>query len=158
MRALYYLGALASLSLVAVPAAAQQSVTAQDDIKVTREQIRRDRGEVVRAAMVLDSAEAAKFWPLYQQYKDEQAKIGDKSMKALTDFAAKYDALDDTNSKSVLDNWLGARADQAKLAQKWRPKFAKAIGEKKTLRFYQVESKLDAIVQGEVLLNIPLAK
>ena len=44
------------------------------------------------------------------------------------------------------------------VAKKWRGKFVKAIGEKKTLRFYQIESKLDQAIQGEVLQAIPLAR
>ena len=57
----------------------------------------------------------------------------------------------------MLDDWLGAREEQAKLAKKWRGKFTKTIGEKKTLRFYQIEAKLDQIIQGEILQAVPLA-
>jgi hypothetical protein len=156
MRVLALAGALFLLA-GAVPLAAQQPSSVQDDIKVTREGIKNDRQAIVRAAMRLDSAQAAKFWPVYHDYKAEQDKINDRSWKALTDFAASYDKLDDANSKPVLDNWLGAREEQAKLAKKWRGKFAKAIGEKQTLRFFQVESKLDLLVQGEVIQQIPLA-
>jgi len=151
--------ALAALLLAAGagPLVAQQPTSTQDEIKLTREGIRQDRQAIVRAAMKLDSAQAGRFWPIYHDYKAEQDKIGDRSWKALTDFAENYDKLDDANSKPVLDNWLGAREEQAKLAKKWRGKFAKAIGEKQTLRFFQVESKLDQLVQGEVIQQIPLA-
>jgi len=156
MRVLVLMSALATMSL-ATPLAAQQP-TMDQEIKLTRDEIRRDRQAIVKAAMPLDEAESAKFWPLYGEYKAESEKIGDRSWKALTGFAKNYDGLGDETSKMVLDDWLGAREDQAKLAKKWRGKFVKAIGEKKTLRFYQIESKLDQAIQGEVLQAIPLAR
>jgi hypothetical protein len=156
MRALVLMSALATMSL-AVPLAAQQP-TMQQEIRLTRDEINRDRQAIVKAALPLDAAESAKFWPLYSEYKLEQEKIGDRSWKALTGFATNYEGLGDETSKTVLDDWLGAREGQAKLAKKWRGKFAKAIGEKKTLRFYQIESKLDQAIQGEIIQAIPLAR
>jgi hypothetical protein len=157
MRVLILASALMTMSL-AVPLAAQQPATVQDEIKLTRAGIQKDRQVIVKTALPLDNAEAAKFWPIYSEYKAEQEKIADRSWKALTAFGENYDKLGDETSKSVLDEWLGAREAQAKLARKWRGKFAKAIGEKKTLRFYQIEGKLDQVIQGEIMQQIPLAK
>jgi len=158
MRPFVVMSAFVAMSLAAVPLAAQQPTSVQQEIKLTRAEIRRDRQAIVKAAMPLDSVESAKFWPVYEEYKSEQEKIGDRSWQALTGFAKNYDGLGDATSKTVLDDWLGAREDQAKLAKKWRGKFVKAIGEKKTLRFYQIESKLDQAIQGEILQAIPLAR
>lgn len=150
---------VALLALAATaPLAAQQPASVTEEIRLTREQIARDRQEIVRQALKLDSAQSERFWPVYKEYKAEQEKIGDKSWKALTAFGKSYDNMDDATAKLVLDNWTSASEDRAKLAKKWRGKFAKAIGEKQTLRFYQIEGKLDYLVQGEVIAQIPLAK
>ena len=157
MRVLVLMSALATLSF-ATPLAAQQPTSVDKEIKLTRDEIRRDRQAIVKAGMPLDATESAKFWPIYSEYKAEQEKIGDRSWKALTGFANNYEGLGDATSKTVLDDWLGAREDQAKLAKKWRGKFVKASGEKKTLRFYQIEAKLDQAIQGEIIQAIPLAR
>lgn len=157
MRVLALVGALVTVALTTAPLAAQNP-EAQAEFKLTRAEIQRDRQAIVRAALKLDSVQSATFWPVYTEYKTEQEKSSDRAFKALSDFATNYDKLDDVNAKPVLDNWLGAREDQAKLARKWRSKFSKAIGEKKTLRFYQIESKLDQAIQGELIQQIPLAK
>ena len=156
MRVVILMSALAAVSLAA-PLAAQQPANVQQEIQLTRSGIQKDRQAIVKAALPLDNAEGAKFWPLYADYKTEQEAIANRSWKALTSFAENYDKLGEETSKAVLDDWVGAREDQAKLAKKWRGKFSKAIGEKKTLRFYQIEAKLDQIIQGEVLQAVPLA-
>lgn len=150
--------AVAALVLVARPLAAQQKDALKGEIALTRQEIQTGRQEIVRAALPLGEAEAQKFWPLYREYKEEQARTADKSWAALEEFAKGYDKLDEVTAKSVTDNWLSSREAQAKLAKKWRGKFAKAIGEKNTLRFYQIESKLDHMIQGEINQAIPLAK
>jgi hypothetical protein len=150
--------AVAALALVARPLAAQQKDALKGEIALTRQEIQTGRQEIVRAALPLGEAEAQKFWPLYREYKEEQARTADKSWTALEEFAKGYDTLDEVTAKSVTDNWLSSREAQAKLAKKWRGKFAKAIGEKNTLRFYQIESKLDHMIQGEINQAIPLAK
>ena len=38
------------------------------------------------------------------------------------------------------------------------PKFRQAVGDKKAARFYQIENKIDAIVNFELAANIPLAQ
>jgi hypothetical protein len=156
MRVLILASALMTASLAA-PLAAQQPTTVQEDIKLTRAGIQKDRQAIVKAALPLDNTEATKFWPLYTEYKAEQEKLGDRLWKALTSFAENYDKLGDETAKSVLDEWLSVREDQAKLAKKWRGKFTGAIGEKKTLRFYQIENKLDQVIQNEATQGIPLA-
>jgi hypothetical protein len=156
MRVVILMSAVATMSLAA-PVAAQQPANVQQEVQLTREGIQKDRQAIVKAALPLDNAEAAKFWPLYTEYKTEQEAIGNRSWKALTSFAENYDKLGEETSKAVLDDWLGAREEQAKLAKKWRGKFTKTIGEKKTLRFYQIEAKLDQIIQGEILQAVPLA-
>ena len=150
--------AAAGLVAVAAPAAAQYDDVRADDIKLTRDVIRSDREKIVRAAMKLDSAEAARFWPVYREYRVEQEKNSDRSWKALTQFADNYETMDEATSKMVIDEFLSAREGQAKLARKWHGKFAKAIGEKKALRYYQIESKLDQAIQGEIVQQIPLAR
>jgi hypothetical protein len=157
MRKSFVAVALLALASTA-PLAAQQPASVTEEIRLTREQIARDRQEIVRQALKLDSAQSVAFWPIYKEYKAEQEKIGDKSWKALTEFGKNYDRMDDATAKVVLDNWTAASEDRAKLAKKWRGKFVKAIGEKPTLRFYQIEAKLDYLVQGEVIAQIPLAK
>jgi hypothetical protein len=148
----------AVLSLLAAPLAAQQPATLQDEIAYTRQEIATNRQEIVRQSLKLDEAQGAKFWPLYREYKAEQSKIADKQWATLTEFAKSYESLDDVTSKKVLDEWLAAGEDRAKLAKKWRGKFGKAIGDKNTLRFYQIEGKLDHLIQREAIAQIPLVR
>jgi hypothetical protein len=144
-------------AMMAGPAMAQQDAL-KGEIAMTRQQIQTGRQEIVRAALPMSDAEAERFWPLYRDYKEEQARVADRSWKALEEFAKGYDKMDEATAKSVTDNWLSSREDQAKLARKWRGKFSKVLGEQKTLRFYQIESKLDHLVQGEINQAIPLTK
>ena len=157
MRLPLVLIALGAGLLAAPPLAAQQP-TMQEELRLTRQEIERDREKIVRAALPLSEEQAARFWPLYQEFRLEQQKVGDLQVKAVTAFAGSYESLDDATAKAVLDDWLKANEQRTKLAQKWHGKFAKAIGERNTLRFYQLEGKLNHLIQGETVMQIPLAR
>jgi hypothetical protein len=42
--------------------------------------------------------------------------------------------------------------------ESYLPKFRKAVGDKNAARFYQIENKIDAVVNFELAANIPLAQ
>ena len=45
-----------------------------------------------------------------------------------------------------------------KLMESYLPKFSKTVGDKKAARYYQIENKIDAIVNFELAAKIPLAQ
>ena len=62
--------------------------------------------ELVAANLQLTEAEAAKFWPLYNEYRAKHSQIGDRTVALVNDFAANYDALSDEKAKDLLRRQL----------------------------------------------------
>ena len=52
--------------------------------------------------------------------------------------------------------WVKVGEDYAKLQGAWIKKFQPVLGSKGTIRFYQIESRLDLIVQAAMASEIPL--
>jgi hypothetical protein len=53
-----------------------------------RQEAGQDRRNIVRANMLLTETESARFWPLYDQYRAERQKIGDRRVRLIPDFLA----------------------------------------------------------------------
>jgi hypothetical protein len=130
----------------------------RSDVEVTRADIQADRKAIVAANLSLTDAQGAAFWPLYQEYRGEMSKIGDRTIKLVTDYAKSYDALTDVQATALMTEHLAIQRDTIKVKDKYRPRFEKVIPPKLVLRFYQVENRLDVILQAGVLSEIPLAK
>ena len=141
-------------SVLALPALAQT----RNDVEITRADIQADRKAIVADNLSLTDEQGAAFWPVYQEYRNEMAKIGDRAVKLVTDYAKGYDTLNDAQASALTTEYLSIQKDIIKVKEKYRPRFEKAVPAKLVLRFYQIENRLDTIMQVEVLSAIPLAK
>jgi uncharacterized membrane protein len=141
-----------------VPAAYAQSAT--DDIEITRSDIQADRKAIVAVNMGLTEAEGTAFWPVYNAYRAEITKAGDRVVKVITDYAAAYtkDTMTDAQASLMVKEWLAARSDKAKMNSSYQKKFEKVLSPKKVARFYQIENRLDLIVEMAAAEEIPLVK
>jgi hypothetical protein len=144
---------LAMLAMVAVPALAQN-----DDMEILREKVRADKKLLVAQSMQLTEEEGKVFWPIYDAYQAEKSKLADRRIKVIEDYAANFQTLSDDVAKDLVDRSIGIQKDAVKLMESYLPKFSKAVGDKKAARFYQIENKIDAIVNFELAANIPLAQ
>jgi Spy/CpxP family protein refolding chaperone len=136
------------------------SAYAQDpgETQSMRADLQAERTKVVAKNLQLTEAEAAKFWPLYNEYRAKHSQIGDRAIGLINDFAANYDALSDEKAKDLLKRQLDIEEDRLKLQRSYVGKFEKAIPPKKVARFYQIERKLDAMVAFEAARSVPLAQ
>ena len=144
---------LAMLVMVAVPAMAQS-----DNMEILREKVRADKKLLVAENMQLTDEEGKAFWPVYDTYQEEKSTLADRRIKVIEDYAANFQNLSDEVARDLVDRSIGIQKDAAKLMESYLPKFRKAVGDKKAARFYQIENKIDAIVNFELAANIPLAQ
>ncbi|MEZ4413290.1 MAG: hypothetical protein R2910_09930 [Gemmatimonadales bacterium] len=140
-------------ALLAVPAVASAQVST--DLAVTRQQIQADRQAIVAQNLPLTEAQAAKFWPMYQEYRTAVGKIADQRISLLmTPTAA--DTATDKEINNALNQWVKLGGQYAKLQGDWIKKFQPVLGAAGTVRFYQIETRLDLIVQASLASQIPL--
>lgn len=115
-------------------------------LAVTRDQIRADRKGLVEKAMNFTSVEAAAFWPVYEQYKDELARVDDRTLKLVTEFGANYKSLSDDEALRMSGEALSIDAEKLRIKRAYVSKFSGVLPGKKVARFYQVEKRLDAVM------------
>jgi hypothetical protein len=126
-------------------------------IQMLRQDVGKDRREIVKANMLLTNSEAARFWPLYDQYREEMHKVGDQRLKVITDYAANRDAMSEDQANQLAKDWLDAEKQRVDLKEKYLKKFQKeGLSARTTARFFQIDQKLDAAVDAALAAHIPL--
>jgi len=128
------------------------------DIELTRAAIQVRRQALVTAAMDLDSKQAEAFWPLYRDYRAEMAKVNDRFVKLLTAYLENFENLTDETAGKLMAESLSIDRDRNKVKSKYVSRFEKVIPTKQVARFYQVENKLDAVINAELARIVPLAR
>ncbi|MBW1843062.1 MAG: hypothetical protein JRJ05_01880 [Deltaproteobacteria bacterium] len=125
-------------------------------IEVLRSLAETERKATVAENMSFTPEEAEKFWPVYNEYREEARKIGDVRVKVIRELANEFETLDDARAEEMLREVLDFQADRVKLRKSYVRKFNKVIPPKKTVRFFQIDSKLDAIIDFALAKEIPL--
>ncbi len=129
-----------------------------DEIEMLRTLTQAQRQDVVMAAMQLDASESPLFWPVYREYRGELTRLNDRFVKLITDYAAGYQSLSDAQASGLLKDFLALQGDIVALRKKYVSRFGKALPPAKVMRFYQIENKLDTIVNLTFVEQVPLAR
>jgi len=125
-------------------------------IQMLRSEIGQDRREIVKSAMLLTQSEAATFWPLYDQYRADMHKLGDRRVKLISDFIATRNTMSEEQAEELTKEALSIEDDAVSTRRDWVKKMSKALSARTVARFFQIDAKLDAAVNAELASSIPL--
>jgi len=139
---------------VAAPMAAQSAPA--DNMALVREKLRVDKKLLVAENMRMTETEAAAFWPVYDAFQADFAKLNDNAVSLVTFYANNYRSMTDTAATRMLDQFLALERDRAALLQSYRPKFGAVLAPVKVARYYQIENKVRAVLNYELAKSIPL--
>lgn len=139
----------------------QQSSTpavSDQDIQMLRADIRSQRKQIIAANLPLTDAEATKFWPVYDAYMQDVRKNADARVALIKEYAQNYDTMTDAQALSLVKRW-GAM-DQAFINTRvsWMPKFEAVLPGKKAALFYQLDRRLSALIDMQMMSLIPVIK
>jgi hypothetical protein len=125
-------------------------------IQMLRDEIGKDRREIVKANMLLTPSEAARFWPIYDEYRADMRKLGDRRVKVITDYAAARDSMSEDEANRLLRETLDIDKQRAETKEDYVKKFEKELSARTTARFFQIDSKLDSTLDAARAARIPL--
>ncbi len=151
----------AVLALIAAPVAAQVNPAVADyaaEIEATRSLLQTERKLLVMEQMVLTPEQAEKFWPLYDKYMAERKRVNDLSVKVITDYAANYQSMTDEVARQLVKDSLKFDSQMLSLRKKYVSRFGKIVSDIQVMRLFQLENKLDAIVDFDLAQQIPLVE
>ena len=129
-----------------------------DNMEIVKEKIRTDKKLLIATNMQLTESEANAFWPIYESYQAELGKLRDREIKLIEQFAASYETMSDDVAKKLLDDSLSIDSSHQKLRQSYLAKFRGVLPDNKVARYYQLESKINAVMEYELAKRIPLVR
>jgi Spy/CpxP family protein refolding chaperone len=159
-----------SLALTAVAVAALASASAADapaapataDNEKVMAQFRDDlqaaSADIVAKGITLSSEQAAKFWPLFQQYQDEQKATIDAQLKATQKYGDSLGKLTDADSLAYVGALLERDQQIHDLRVKWLKKFQSVVSAGTAARVIQIDRRLGLVAQIKLSQQIPLVR
>jgi hypothetical protein len=126
------------------------------DVEMLRQDLRDQRKQIVALNLPLSGDEASKFWPVFDQYRKDAIKPNDERWAVIKEYAASYDTMTDAQAQSLMNR--SDAVDQQLLALRMRyvPIFEKVISPKKTALFYQIDRRIDLMINLQLASTIPM--
>ena len=122
------------------------------DIQLLKSNIRSQKKQIVAANMDLTDAEAEKFWSVYNRYADDVAKIYDTKIALFREYLESYDSMSGEQAESYLRRRAAVEEDIMQVRLKYLPEFRKVLTGRETALFYQIDWRLD------LMINLQLAQ
>jgi len=123
-----------------------------EDIQLLRSDVRSQKKQMVAANMDLTDAEAEKFWPVYDRYAVDLAKVYDTKIALLQEYLENYQTMSGDQAESYLRRRAAVEQDIMQVRLKYLPDFRKVLSGRQTTRFYQIDWRLD------LMINLQLAQ
>jgi hypothetical protein len=135
-----------------------QSAQLDQDVQLLRQDIRSKKKQMVAANLTLTDSEATKFWPIYDQYTAELVKINDEKYAVIKAFADAWGNMTDAQALGLTNRALAVEEKVAQLRIRYVPIFNQAVPGTKVATFFQIERRLQALIDLQLASQIPLVQ
>ena len=146
---------LSGLLLLTFPIFAQ---SVDDYIELVRDVLKTEKKAIVAEVLQLSDAESGPFWNLYNEFDLAQNKIHNQRIAIIKDFAANFDNLSAAKADELVTKSLSYQQEILKLRKSYYPKFKKIVPVGKAATYFQLENKIQTMVDAQLAMEIPMAE
>jgi len=150
--------AIAFLVTALSPLVQAQDAGLATDEQILLKQVNTDKKALYANNLGLTEEESAKFWPIYDEYEAKVKPLQDRLLVNINEFVTKYDTLTDAEAAAILREKMAIEKEREALKQKYTAKIAKALPDKKALRYAQLETRVQLMIGRDIYSMIPLAR
>jgi hypothetical protein len=144
--------------LVAVLLSITATAFSQDALEMLRQDLKTQKVAILTASLPLTQKQADAFWPIYRDYSNELAKLGDRRMAVLKTFAANFDNISEKQADELVKESIKIMNERNSLLEKTYKKVVKAVGGITGARFIQVENQMLTLIDAQIVSQVPLVK
>jgi hypothetical protein len=138
--------------------ATRNELDKDQQLALFRRDIRSMRKQIIASNLDLTEPEAAKFWPIYEQYAADLGKIDEDRATIVREYAVAYGSVSDDQADNLIRRWLDTDISAAELRQKYVPLVRKVLPAKKAATFFQIDRRVSMMIDVQITSQIPLVQ
>ena len=143
--------------VIALLAASPIAAQVRQETKLTYDVVAHERKNLVMGALDITADQAKAFAPMYDEYLAELQAVQARKVDLVKRFLGSYKAMEDSQAEQMTDELLDLSQDDLDLKRYYTRRFQTVLPARKVLRLWQIENKLDTVVNAELMKDIPLA-
>jgi hypothetical protein len=125
-------------------------------VKLLLSHVRQRKAEVMAEMMQLNAADAAKFWPIYNEYDAALDKLSDLEVANIAEYSRTYTQMTNGKADELILSALADRRQQSELLEKYYDRVKAQLGAITAARFVQVEDQLLLIINLQIDSSLPI--
>jgi hypothetical protein len=125
-------------------------------VDLLRKDVRAEKADLIAKTMNLDAAQAAAFWPVYKLYETERTALGNEKLGIIQDYADHYSEMNDAKAKGLITRSIALEEKTTALQKKYADEMMKVLPAKTVGRFFQVERRINMLLDLKLSSAIPL--
>ena len=158
--------AFLSLLCIGATAWAQQPPSADENreanikeyVDLLRKDIKKEKVAILTELMDLGPDDAAKFWPIYNDYDKELTKLADERLSFIRMYADNAGSLTDQKATQIVNGLLDVQGRRNALHRKYFQRMSQSLTAKQAARFLQVEHQLLLLLDLQIAANLPIVE
>ena len=143
-------------ALVSVHAHAQDKSADATDIQVLRDALKTDKRAYIASMLSLTSAEAKRFWPIYDSYQRVIDDTSQRRVVAFKDLVMRDSPTTNLAAKNVMLELVNIYDTEAKAHLRLARRVMRALPAIKAARYLQLEDKMLAVRDYDEASAVPL--
>jgi hypothetical protein len=127
-------------------------------IDLLRHDLNKDKVAILTELMDLDSNEAAKFWPIYDEYTKTLHQLADERLALIRLYAENYATLTDEMATKIAVGAMDVEAKRIALRKEYFKNFSSALTAKDAARWLQIETQIEKLLDLQILASLPIVE
>ena len=161
-----YLACLGVFAMAGPLAMAQAAPTPEETheanlkayIGMMRQDLKKDKVSILTELMDLSPQEAAKFWPVYNEYDKALTALADERIAFIRLYADNYGSLSDAMATKIATGMMDIEGRRVELRKQYFPKVSQALTAKDAVRWLQIEAQIEKVVDLQILSSLPIVE
>jgi hypothetical protein len=144
------------IALASAPAGAQDATPGATDIQAVRDALKHDKRAYIASMLSLTSAEAKRFWPIYDSYQRVIDDTSQRRVVALKDLVMRDSPTTNLAAKNLMMDLVSIYDTEAKARLRLARRVMRALPPIKAARYLQLEAKMLAVRDYDEASAVPL--
>ncbi|MGB0390124.1 MAG: hypothetical protein ACPGD5_01040 [Salibacteraceae bacterium] len=129
-----------------------------DYLEYSRTVLNAEKKAIVSEAMMLSQEQSKIFWPLYNELNEKLFQVESKTYAVIIDYAENIEKMTDEKADELWTKATSAQAERYKLLNSYYGKFKKVLPAGIVVKYFQVENKIDIMIDAALAMEIPLVE
>lgn len=129
-----------------------------DQLEESRIELEAKKKIYVSKSLSLTDGQSQDFWRIFAEYEIELGQANKDYFDLLRKFSAGYNnnSINEQQAANMLAEFFRIESRKVQIKQSYVSRFQTAIPNKKVVRFYQIDNKVDSLIRCDIAKKMPL--